>query len=105
MPPNSIRMPRMTSAMPKLLAAPACAIVPASRSFSNTWEIVKPKESSDSEVRITDIRARSALIRVRWNACPVRRAAGSTEIRWGSDRDVMFSAIRFPDQVVEPERI
>jgi len=45
----------------------------------------KPKESSDSEVRITDIRARSALIRVRWNAMPVRRAACSTEIRWGSD--------------------
>jgi len=56
-------------------------IVPA----SNSWEIVKPKEISDSEVRITDISVRSALKRVRWKAMPVRRAACSTEIRWGSD--------------------
>ena len=53
--------------------------------FRNSWEIVKPKEISDSEVRIADISVRSALKRVRWKAMPVRRAACSTEIRWGSD--------------------
>jgi len=35
---------------------------------------------SDSDVRITDISVRSALIRVRWNDMPVRRAANSVEI-------------------------
>ena len=53
--------------------------------FRNSWGIVKPKEISDSEVRIADISVRSALKRVRWKAMPVRRAACSTEIRWGSD--------------------
>ena len=33
------RMPRMTSAMPKLLAEPACVIVPVSRSFRKSWRL------------------------------------------------------------------
>ena len=45
-------------------------MVPASRSFSKTWKIVKPKPISDSDVRITDISVRSALMRVRWNDMP-----------------------------------
>ena len=48
-----------------------------------TWKIVKPKPISDSEVRITDISVRSALMRVRWNDMPVRRAASSVEISSG----------------------
>ena len=35
---------------------------------------------SDSDVRITDISVRSALMRVRWNDMPVRRDDSSTEI-------------------------
>ena len=35
---------------------------------------------SDSEVRITHISVRSALMRVRWNDMPVRREDSSTEI-------------------------
>ena len=73
-------MPSATSAMPKLRGAAACVSVPASRSFSKTWKIVKPKLISDSEVRITDISVRSALMRVRWNDMPVRREDSSTEI-------------------------
>ncbi len=46
---------------------------------------MKPKLISDSEVRITDISVRSALMRVRWNDMPVRRDDSSTEIRSGSD--------------------
>ena len=56
-----------------------------SRSFSNTWKIVKPNQISDSEVRITDISVRSALMRVRWNDMPVRRDDSSTEIWSESD--------------------
>ena len=51
----------------------------ASCSFWNTWKIVKPKLISDSDVRITDISVRSALIRVRWNDMPVRRDDSSTD--------------------------
>ncbi len=51
-----------------------------SRSFSNTWKIVKPKLMSESDVRITDISVRSALMRVRWKLMPVRRDDSSTEI-------------------------
>src|ERR1700722_19705435 len=39
--------------------------------------MVKPKPISESAVRITDISVRSALMRVRWNDMPVRRAARS----------------------------
>ena len=46
---------------------------------------MKPKLISDSEVRITDISVRSALMRVRWNDMPVRRDDSSTEIWSESD--------------------
>ena len=46
---------------------------------------MKPNEISDSEVRITDISVRSALMRVRWNDMPVRREESSTEMRSGSE--------------------
>ncbi len=45
---------------------------------------MKPKPISESEVRITDISVRSALMRVRWNDIPVWRAASSWEISDGS---------------------
>jgi hypothetical protein len=41
--------------------------------------MVKPNPMSDSDVRITDINVRSALIRVRWKDIPVRRAESSDE--------------------------
>src|SRR4051812_13612563 len=47
--------------------------------------MVKPKLISDSEVRITLIRVRSALMRVRWNDSPVRRLDNSMEVRSGLD--------------------
>ena len=62
---------------------------PLSRSFSNTWKIVKPKLISDSDVRMTDISVRSALMRVRWNDMPVRRDDSSTEMLSGSDCEVI----------------
>src|SRR5262249_40891821 len=96
MPPISMRTPRATSVMPKLRAEPPYVMVPTSRSLWNTWKIVKPKEISDKDVRITDINVRSALKRVRWKAMPVRRAASSTLIRPESDCDVTFSVIRLP---------
>jgi hypothetical protein len=40
--------------------------------------MVKPKLISEIEVRITDIKVRSVLLRVRWNDMPVRRAESST---------------------------
>src|SRR5262245_9078947 len=43
---------------------------------------------SDSEVRMTAISVRSALIRVRWNDIPVRRAASSVAISPDPDSDV-----------------
>ena len=46
---------------------------------------MKPKQISDSEVRITDISVRSALMRVRWNDMPVRRDESSTEMSSGFD--------------------
>ena len=74
-------MPSATSVMPKLRGARGVGDACLPRcSFSNTWKIVKPKLISDSEVRITDIKVRSALMRVRWNDMPVRRAESSTEI-------------------------
>jgi hypothetical protein len=39
---------------------------------------------SDSEVRMTDMSVRSALIRVRWNDMPVRRDESSREVESGS---------------------
>lgn len=57
----------------------------ASCSFWNTWKIANPKPISNSDVRITDMSVRSALMRVRCNDIPVRRAESSTEIRSGSD--------------------
>ena len=54
---------------------------------------MKPNEISDSEVRITDIRVRSALMRVRWNDMPVRREESSTEIWSAADLEVTLSMI------------
>ena len=68
---------------------------PDSRALLNTWKIVKPKPISDSEVRITDISVRSALMRVRWNDMPVRRI--DISVRWVDnavrcvDRSVRYS--------------
>src|SRR5215510_15003461 len=50
--------------------------------------MVKPKPMSESDVRITDINVRSALIRVRWKDIPVRRAASSVAISPDDDSDV-----------------
>jgi hypothetical protein len=52
---------------------------------------VKPNEISESEVRITDISVRSALMRVRWNDMPVRREDNSTEIWSGFDLELTLS--------------
>jgi hypothetical protein len=41
---------------------------------------VNPNPISDSDVRITDISVRSALMRVRWNDMPVRREDSSVEM-------------------------
>src|SRR5271170_5766728 len=86
MPITSIAMPSATSTMPKCRAAwVSLSTSLLSLSLSKTWKIVKPKLISDSEVRITDISVRSALMRVRWNDIPVRRAASSSETRLGSN--------------------
>src|SRR5262245_19842125 len=45
---------------------------------------------SESEVRMTDMRVRSALMRVRWKDMPVRREESSTDIRSGSDFEVTW---------------
>ena len=58
-------MPSSTSAMPKLWPALLLFSMPASCAFWNTWKIVKPKPISESDVRMTDISVRSALMRVR----------------------------------------
>ena len=50
---------------------------------------MKPKLISDSDVRITDISVRSALMRVRWNDMPVRRDDSSTEMSSDLDWRVM----------------
>ena len=55
------------------------------------WKIVKPKPISDSDVRMTDISVRSALMRVRWNDMPVRRADNSVEMRSELDFPVTAS--------------
>src|SRR5271167_3231818 len=92
MPITSIAMPSATSTMPKCRAAwVSLSTSLLSLSLSKTWKIVKPKLISDSEVRITDISVRSALMRVRWNDMPVRRADSSTEISSDFDFDVTGS--------------
>ena len=77
MPSASITMPSSTSAVPKFCAGAELSVKPCTCALRKNWKIVKPKEISDSEVRITDISVRSALSRVRWNAMPVRRAASA----------------------------
>src|ERR1044072_4966896 len=57
--------------------------------------MVKPKPISDSDVRITDIKVRSALIRVRWNDMPVRREASSVLIVDAGDLAVTSVADMF----------
>src|SRR5262245_19901595 len=88
MPPISMRMPSATSVTPKLRGAAVCASVPASLSFWKNWKIVNPKPISDSDVRITDISVRSALMRVRWNDMPVRRIDSSVEMLSGAESRV-----------------
>jgi hypothetical protein len=65
--------------MPKLRAGFSLVTMLISRSFSKAFAIVNPKLISDSEVRITAIKVRSAAMRVRWNAIPVRRDDRSME--------------------------
>src|SRR5262245_23772130 len=72
-PKTSMATPSAARVTPKLRGAALCVSVPASRSFWKNWKMVKPKPMSESDVRITDISVRSALIRVRWNDMPVRR--------------------------------
>ena len=55
--------------------------------------MVNPKPISDSDVRITDISVRSALIRVRWNDIPVRRDESSTEMTSEGDFAVTRVAV------------
>src|SRR5262249_47283044 len=62
--------------------------ISASCAFWKIWYIVKPKPISDSDVRITDINVRSALIRVRWKDMPVRRDDSSVEIAASVEFDV-----------------
>ncbi len=61
---------------------------------------MKPKPINESEVRITDISVRSALMRVRWNDIPVRRDASSVEMLAESDSEVIRvlerSSMRLP---------
>ena len=47
---------------------------------------MNPNPISDSDVRMTDINVRSALMRVRWKLIPVRRDDSSTEM--SSEGDV-----------------
>ena len=54
---------------------------------------MKPKPISDSDVRITDISVRSALMRVRWNDMPVRRADSSVDMRSEADFPVTASIV------------
>ena len=56
---------------------------------------MKPNPINDSEVRITDINVRSALMRVRWNDIPVRLDASSVEILAASDCSVIRSVDRW----------
>src|SRR5882672_5307170 len=89
MPTTSIPIPKYTNVSPKLRGDLLFLSTPASCSFWKTWKIVKPKPINDSEVRITDISVRSALIRVRWNDIPVRRDDSSTEMRSEPDSEVI----------------
>src|SRR4029450_8058694 len=91
MPTMSIARPSHTSASPKCRGASLLFRICASCAFWKTWKIVKPKGSSERDVRITDINVRSALKRVRWNDIPVRRDASSVEILASLDADVTRS--------------
>jgi hypothetical protein len=63
-----------------LLGAYAASLFFVERLF----RMVKPKLINDSDVRMTDISVRSALMRVRWNDMPARREESSTETFSGS---------------------
>src|SRR5215470_9961908 len=76
----SMPMPSSTSDSPKLRAGAALFSTPASFSLLKNVKMVKPKLMSDSAVRMTAISVRSAAMRVRWNAMPVRRIASSVVI-------------------------
>src|SRR5215471_14029421 len=91
MPITSITTPSNSSEKPKLrgVVLPCCNKLPWS--FWKNWKIVNPKPISESDVRITDISVRSALIRVRWNDMPVRRDESSVLIFGSGDFDVIGS--------------
>src|SRR5215831_6637626 len=83
MPRIRMPMPSQTSICPKRLGAAAALMTSEAFSFWKNWKMVKPKLMREMDVRITDIKVRSALRRVRWKDMPVRRAESSTE---GSSR-------------------
>src|SRR5262245_16784692 len=80
MPMTSIAMPSQTRVEPKVFVSLARSIRTFDDlSFEKNWKIVNPKLISESDVRITDMSVRSALMRVRWNDMPVRRADSSVD--------------------------
>src|SRR6516165_4967213 len=65
--------------------------------------MVKPKLMSDSAVRMTAISVRSAAMRVRWNAMPVRRIASSvvTDAELGALLNVSVTPV--PDDAAKTD--
>src|SRR5215471_10584521 len=61
--------------------------------------MVKPKLMSDSAVRMTAISVRSAAMRVRWNAMPVRRIASSVV----AEAVLSASVTPLPDDAAEAD--
>src|SRR5215831_7590408 len=65
--------------------------------------MVKPKLMSDSAVRMTAISVRSAAMRVRWNAMPVRRIASSVVADAGLGAVLSASVTPLPDDAAEAD--
>src|SRR5262252_8799000 len=65
--------------------------------------MVKPKLMSDSAVRMTAISVRSAAMRVRWNAMPVRRIASSVVIDAELGALLNASVTPVPDDAAEAD--
>src|SRR5215469_538177 len=99
----SMPMPSSTSDSPKLRAGAAPLSTPASFSLLKNVKMVKPKLMSDSAVRMTAISVRSAAMRVRWNAMPVRRIASSVVADAGLGAQLNASVTPLPDDAAEAD--
>ena len=78
-----------SSPTPKTVSRRAVSSAGDAATINEDTTTTIPVLINDSDVRITDISVRSALMRVRWNDMPVRRIDSSTEMLSGERTKAM----------------